>query len=328
MPQVLEALHNASERLQALTRLPLPATEVTHLHQLHDLVRLLSESHGLDLSCAFAADAGTRLKAARRASELIEAYRELQQGLSLPYAEEACQRIPFQALRTAWQEAEGKFWFFATLAKKKIARQLASLGGATGIADFPSDLAALERQHTLSLELHSLAPVLQSMPGWQGLASDLKQMLQAANLAERLRSTLNGLAESPEHLIALRGAAARLVIEANDMLAPGGQIDAALISVQQALAGYAQSAGRFVDLAAEGSTTPMTVATLSAACAAIQQQEQQLKAWCDWCRAREQASAAGLSPFGPGTGARPPGAGGGRADVRHGLCPLVRHPGH
>ncbi|RZI68013.1 MAG: DNA helicase, partial [Pseudomonas sp.] len=41
--------------------------------------------------------------------------------------------------------------------------------------------------------------------------------------------------------------------------------------------------------------TSLSVATLRATSLAIQQQEEQLKAWCDWCRVREQAAEAGLA---------------------------------
>ncbi|WP_164629206.1 hypothetical protein, partial [Pseudomonas viridiflava] len=127
-----------------------------------------------------------------------------------------------------WREAESKFWFLATFAKKKVAKKLASLGGAAGIPDMVADLAIFERLHSQLMELDALSSDMQSIPGWQGLGSDTSRTLHAVILAENLRALLSGLAESPDHLVSLRGAVARLVIDANDMLAPGGQISAAL----------------------------------------------------------------------------------------------------
>src|SRR5450830_1695543 len=297
VPQALDALNSASERLLTLTHLPLPVTEVAQIQQLSELVSLLSECHGLNLAFAFAPDASTRIDAARRACQLIEGYRELQQSLSVVYAAEACRRIPFEAVRQEWQDAEGKFWFFASLAKKKVAKRLASAGGATGLPDPLSDLATLERLHTQLLELDSLAGDLQSIPGWQGLASDSARLLQVITLAERLRNKLSVLAESPDHLITLRGAVARLVVEANDMLGADGQIGVALVTLQQVMARYDEVARLFAGLSVTSGETPLAVSTLRTTSASIQRQEEQLKAWCDWCRVREQARAAGLAPL-------------------------------
>lgn len=295
VPLALDALESASERLLGLTHLPLPVAEVAQVQQLHDLAALIFESHGLNLSFAFAPDAAARIEAARRSCQLLESYRELEETLSLDYADEACRRVPVAQMRGEWHEAEGKFWFLGTLAQKKVAKKLASLGGAAGLPDTVGDLAIFERLHAQIMELDALASDMQSIPGWQGLKSDPVRTLQAVTLAERLRGMLIGLAESPEHLVALRGAVARLVIDANDMLAPSGQIASACSTMQQALSRYEDAARLFTGLAGTGTETHPSVAVLRATSLSIQQQEEQLKAWCDWCRVREQATEAGLA---------------------------------
>lgn len=295
LPQALDALNAASERLLGLTHLSLPIVEVAQIQQLSDLVALVVESYGQNLSFAFTPDAVTRIESARRACQLIESYRELEESLSLDYADEACRRIPFEQLHGEWREAEGKFWFLATLAKKKVAKKLASSGGAAGLPDTPGDLAIFERLQSQLLELDTLSEDMQSMPGWQGLASDSSRTLRAVTLAESLRGLLSALAESPDHLISLRGAVARLVVDANDMLAPGGHIGAAFTTLQQALSRYEDAGRLFAGLAATNTDTPPSASDLRATSLSIQQQEEQLKAWCDWCRVREQAGEAGLA---------------------------------
>jgi very-short-patch-repair endonuclease len=106
---------------------------------------------------------------------------------------------------------------------------------------------------------------------------------------------LSAMADSPDHLVALRGAVARLVIDANDMLAPGGQIGAGLSTMQQALSRYEEASRLFAGLAATSTDTHPSVSALRATSLSIQQQEEQLKAWCDWCRVREQAADVGLA---------------------------------
>ena len=295
VPQVVDELDAASERLLALTHVPLPVAEVDQVRQLNELIALTLETHGLNLSFAFAPDAAARIEAARRSCQLLESYRELEETLSLDYADEACRRVPVAQLRNEWQEAEGKFWFLGTLAKKKVAKTLASLGGAAGLPDTVGDLAIFERLQAQLVELDRLASDMQSIPGWQGLKSDPVRTLQAVALAEHLRKTLIGLAESPEHLVALRGAVARLVIDANDMLASNGPLASACSTLQQALSRVEAATGLFTGLARTSTEVPPSVATLRATSLAIQQQEEQLKAWCDWCRVREQAAQAGLA---------------------------------
>lgn len=295
VPQALDALNDASQRLLGLTRLSLPVAEVTQVQQLNELANLIVQCHGLNLSFAFAPDAVARLEAARRACQLIESYRELEESLSLNYADEACRRIPLEAMHSEWREAEGKFWFLATMAKKKVAKKLAASGGAAGLPDTLSDLATFQRLQSQLLELDALAGAMQSIPGWQGLASDTSRTLRAVTLAERLRGLLSGLAESPDQLVSLRSTVARLVIDANEMLAPEGQIGAALSMLQQALSRYDDAARLFAGLAATTTDAQPSLAAMRATSLSIQQQEEQLKAWCDWCRVREQASEAGLA---------------------------------
>ena len=294
LPPALDALNAASERLLGLTHLPLPVADAPQVRQFGELVALVVESHGQNLSFAFAPDALKRIESARRACQLIESYRELEESLSLDYADEACRRVPVEQLRSEWREAEGKFWFLGTLAKKKVAKTLASSGGAAGLPDALTDLGIFERLQTQLLELDTLAGDLQSIPGWQGLSSDSARLLRAVMLAEHLRIQLSALATSPEQLIALRSAVARLVIEANEMLAPAGHIGAALTALQQALSRYDAAARSFAELGNLADATQPSAATLRTTSLAIQQHEAQLKAWCDWCRVREQAAEAGL----------------------------------
>lgn len=294
LPEALDALNGAGERLVVLTHLPLPIAEVIQVQQLSDLAALIAQSYGQNLSFAFAPDAIARMESARRACQLIEGYRELEQSLSLDYADQACRRIPVEQMRSEWREAEGKFWFLATFAKKKVVKKLAALGGASGLPDMLGDLAVFERLSSQLLALDALSSDMQSIPGWQGLASDTSQILRAVILAENLRGLLSALAESPDHLVSLRGTVARLVIDANDMLAPGGHIGAALTTLQQTLSRYDDQARRFAGLAATGTNAHLSVAALRATSLSIQQQEEQLKAWCDWCRVRDQATEVGL----------------------------------
>jgi len=298
VPAALDALVAACERLQALTGLAVPGDEAAQYTRLVALATLLLRCHGLDLDFAFALDASTRIEHARRAAERIARYQALGRELSVDYADEACRRVPVAELREAWQAASGKFWFFSTWAKKKVAQRLATLGGASGLPDVPADLALFEQQQALLQELDTLGATVQSVPGWQGSHSASETLTQAATLADQLRKAISALADSPEALIALRAGVQRVVVEANDMLAPGGQIAAAIDTLQQAQARFEACSAQFDQLTARlDDATPVTLAERRGLADRIVAQEGQLKAWCDWCRVRDQARHAGLQPL-------------------------------
>jgi hypothetical protein len=297
VPPAMDALAAAAERLLSLTRLPLPCAEAGEAEHLAALMRLLLHTHGLNLSFAFAPDTPARLAAIRHAAELITTYRQVAQTLSVPYADEACRRIPIDSLREDWRAAEGRFWFLATLAKNKVTQQLASLGGASGKPDTPRDLDTLERLRDLMSALDQLDADLQGVPGWKGLASDLARMDRACQLGEGIRGRLSTLAASPDQLIDLRAAVARLVVDANDLLGPDGQVSAATAALEQAVTRHAQVSGQFGNLLATTGPVPLDAQGLRATAASVQRQPARLKAWCDWCRVRDEARDAGLAPL-------------------------------
>jgi hypothetical protein len=167
-------------------------------------LRLLINAHGLDLSFAFAPDATQKVAAARRALELLGDYRDAERGLSVAYTADGVRRLNLLHFDAAWAEAGQKFWFLASLARKKVARNLAEQGGATGVSDPNRDLPNLHRMRKILDELDSLSPGLNGLPGWSSLSSDTARLGQSLDLAENLRAALSEMATSPEHLIELR----------------------------------------------------------------------------------------------------------------------------
>jgi len=293
VPPAIDALEAAREHLLTATRLPLPRASV---EQWLVLGNLLLDAHGVDLAFAFAPDMKAKVAAARRASELLGSYQQLEKRLSVPYAAEASRRVPIEQVEQNWTAASGKFWFFATMAKKKVAQALAAQGGTTGMPDPAKDLPVLKQLRGLLTELDGLNAALTGMPGWAGLSSDTSRLAAALDLAERLRPSLSALAESPEHLVALRRATASLVGDGNDLLGKDGNIAISLQRLKIANDAHVAAATRFMELATGDTTLPEDVQVLRAAAVAVTTQATQLKAWCDWQRVRADAIALGLSP--------------------------------
>jgi very-short-patch-repair endonuclease len=297
LPGAIERLKVASTSLLKATDLPLAVVHSEDIEQLAKFVALLVDAHGVDLSFVFTLNVSAKISAAKKAIQLIAEYREIEQSLSLRYAPEACRTINLEQVKSDWDVAKGKFWILATFGKKKVAKTLARVGGAVGLSDVESDLVKFSEMQNLLTSLDGLTAELSSVPGWSGISSDTTAMTVAYELGERLRTMISSRAESPEDLISLRGATEKLVVNANELLGGGGFIASALHQLKDALAHFNQATLRFNELGNRPFEAKLTIESLLDASNAIVRQESKLKAWCDWCRVREEAIASGLQPL-------------------------------
>lgn len=296
VPPALDALQAARDGLLAATRLPLAADEPAQLARLRRLVELALQAHGHDLRFAFAPDVADRAAAARTAIGLVERYRRDEAALSTQYAPEAARRIGLAAIRTAWQEAEAKMWPLAGFARKRVARDLAQQGGASGPVDVAADLPHLDAMAAGLRDLDGLAPRLAGIPGWAGLATDGAGVEATLALAESLRAEIAAAATGPDQLAALRGALSTLIVDANDMLAPGGAIATGQARLGEAAAAFEAAAQRFDGLA-EPSAAARDFTAMRHRAQAVLGHAPRLKAWTDWRRVRDEAMLAELGPL-------------------------------
>lgn len=293
----LETMLAARDGLLGSAPLPLVAESVGDMERLAGFVRILMTAHGTDLAFAFTPDVNDKTAAAKRAVELITEYRATEKKLSAPYRPESIPSIQVPALDTAWAEAGKKFWFFASMAKKKVTTALVEQGGVSGIPDLERDTPLLRRMQELVAEMGRLTPALGGIPGAAGLASDLSKMTAALGLAERLRSAIPAQATSPEHLIELRAVARKLVVDANELLGPDGPIGSATSRLEDALVAFREVNQRFRDLCGIPASTGLDFTALREAALAIQEKQVRLNAWCAWRKVRDEAIFLGLMPL-------------------------------
>ena len=297
VPAKIDDLLGVRDNLLKATSLPVVADQEATMVAIAGFVRLLLRTHGTDLGFSFAPDVNEKVSSAQRAMELLSEYRDLEKNLSATYAPESARRINLSQLETEWTQASQKFWFLATLAKKKVTRSLSEQGGVSGLSDVPRDLPKLHRMKVLLEELDCLASCLSGIPGWSNLSSDLLKMASALELQENLHSSIPSIATSPEHWIQLRAAVRTLVIDANGLLAPNGLITSAVARLEESLHRFHDMSQHFRELCGMSVETQLDFSLLRDAAVAIQEQQVRLKAWCDWCRVREEAVALGLMPL-------------------------------
>jgi very-short-patch-repair endonuclease len=265
--------------------------------KLLELVRLLPDAHGMDLRFAFSPVLKTIRAAAQQAASLLVEYEAQEKRLSQTYASEAVRRIDIDQLRSEWTEASGKFWFLATLAKKRVAKALAGTSGTSAFPNVESDLPRLATMKDLVAKIDALNGDLRDVPGWSALGSDVRRMACATRLAENLRVNLIPLASSPEQLVKLRHETQRLVLDGNDLLAPNGPIAEAIGDLARRCKALFDATEKFGKASGTDIDLHKQVPELFANAQAVLENEKSLNAWCSWRRVREEAIACGLHPL-------------------------------
>jgi len=265
--------------------------------KLLSFVEVLPDAYGVDLRFAFSPEFKAIGTAAEQATALLEEYRALEQNLSQPYAAGAITRIDVDALRREWSEASDKFWFFATRARKKLAKSLADTAGTPARPDIGVDLPRLATMKELAAKIDGLDHDLRDVPGWSGLNSDTNRMGFATRLADKLRANLVPLASAPEQIATLRAEARQLVVDGNELLAPDSAIAEAIRQLANRYKAFVDATRQFSEAAGSEIDLNKQVPALLTNAQAVGDNESALNAWCGWQRVRQEAMTYGLQPL-------------------------------
>lgn len=293
IPSALDAVEQARDKLAAVTKLPIAAADQQGMARLLRFVELCLGFHGKDVRFAFAPDLSERVAAARESAKLADAYRRDEAALSAPYVAEAARRVDLDGFKKAYAEAGTKFWFLAKLAQKKVARSLADAGGVSAPVNPAADLPRLGAMRDVLTRLDTLAPLASGIPGWAGLSSDGAQIEYAIQLGEKLRSAIAAEADSPEALLAMRGATSTLVFEANEILGAEGPVAVAALRLRQALDHFDTILTDFTRLA--GGVDSPDLDALRARADQISKNGRRLRDWTAWRRVRMEAMQADMA---------------------------------
>ncbi|HET6632466.1 MAG TPA: DUF3320 domain-containing protein [Rhodanobacteraceae bacterium] len=265
--------------------------------KLLQFVRFLPDAHGVDLRFAFSPVLKTIRAATQRATLLLEEYEALEKRLSQNYAPQAIRHVDVDKLRSDWIEASGRFWFLATLGKKKVAKALGATVGTVGIPDVEADLPQLTAMKALVVKIDALDRDLRDVPGWAVLGTDTTRMASATKLAESLRANLIPLAGSPEQLVELRREVQQLVVDGNDLLASDGEVAEAIGQLTRSYKMLFDATERFEKAAGGEIDLDKQVPELFSNAEAIIRNEKALNAWCSWRRVRQEAISCRLQPL-------------------------------
>ncbi len=292
-----DSVNVLAQRLNIKEDLQTPA----RLQALSALVAALIDCAGRDLSFAFLPNARAALEAIAQMDSLVAQFMQETARLSGPYDRKQLLLANLGPADLLWKKAAQSWWLPRVLGTRKCRQYLNTNVGAPVDADPARDLPVLARLQALNAQLIALSPVLENVPGWQQWDSDTGKMQSAARVAEQLRAALSALADNPDALVNLRAEVKKLVVDANDMLAPDAVIGAQLHDYQQVESAFTLSLATFANLVGQTPQVllnqPQCLATLAGLAAQLQASQQKLNAWCAWRRAREQAVSLGLQPI-------------------------------
>jgi hypothetical protein len=297
MPTTIDALISARDQLKRACQFDFAVGTDLAMEHLTRFVRVILTTYHKDMSFAFAVDLSEKLGHARRLLELIAEYGAEEAKLSVHYSAEAARKIDVDQLDTHWAAANKKFWFLANLAKKGVAKTLATQAGTDALPNVSQDSPRLRRMKLLLRDMDKLNPLVASIPGYAGLDSKPVLVKEAIDVAESLQQQLPSLISSPDELVALKVAARRLVVDANELLGSDGAISLAVGCLEGAIQDYRENYGRFADLCAITKREVLSLDQIKVAGETITASETRLRSWCMWRRVRLTAIQQNLSPL-------------------------------
>ena len=281
---------------QSVGNLPLPATSPGEAAILADVLSVLCKASGANIGFAFAPDSGSPIAALDDYAEVLRKYRAEIARLSVGYADGSEQTVDHDALAAQWAAAADRFWFFETLARRKVAKELARMGGTPSRPDPDNDLPILARLASLREQLDAIAPRLASLPGIASRESNPSKIEELAQTARSVKSLVAAHADGVDDFTRLNQAVRSLVVDANDMLQPGGAIARASEKLEVAGRNWTEKRSAFLEVS--GSVPAgEDFASLSESLNAIIDCQQSMHGICQWNAAKAEIEHAGLSEF-------------------------------
>lgn len=297
LPTTINALISARDQIKRVCQFGIASDTDSAMERLVQFVRTVLATHKKDVSFAFAPDLTEKLGAARRLLALLERYGADEKNLSVRYKSEAARHIDVDQLDVAWAEANNRFWPFSIWAKNGVSEKLASQGGTGPPPIVELDRPLLRQLKEMLCEMDTLKPVLGNFPGCAGIDSNSDVIKNVIGIAEAMQNQLPRLISSPDELISFKGAVRRLVVDANELLGPEGEIALAAGGLEGALREYRQTCGRFADLCAITQRDVLSLDKIKAAAETITSSEDRLRSWCTWRRVRQTAIQQNLEPL-------------------------------
>lgn len=281
---------------QSAGNLPLPATSPDEASTLADVLSALCKASGANLAFAFAPDSSSTITALDEYADILRQYHAEIARLSVTYADDSEQTVDHGGLAAQWAAAADRFWFFETFARRRVAKELARMGGTPARPDPDNDLPILAHLASLREQLDAIAPRLASLPGLASRENDPSKMEQLAETARAIKGLVAAHADGVGDFARLNQSVRSLVVDANDMLQPGGAIAQASEKLEATRRNWIEKLSAFSDVSGSAPAGE-DFANLSESLKAIIDCQQSMRGLCQWNAAKAEIEQAGLSEF-------------------------------
>ena len=295
------ATNDAAAELCKTIGLTLPDGSTGRFDALADLTRGLIESYRKQTAFVLEAGGQDPIEALDEAVRRLKAYAETQAQLSCPYDTMAWRTINAQEIARRWADAEDSWFakrFFAKRAVMKLMRDGGARGSPDPIRDAPLLTALLEDGKAIDRLDKKLSLLIE----WEGHTTNPQALQALRDLGHQVRASIEGLVDSAEALVEVRGKVRRLLSDGNDLLAQEAYVGRRAAkflkrfdTLQSASQAFEKHAGR--DVREFYSECDQTLEELRKTADSIVSRKAELHSWCGWREHRTKAIELGLSPL-------------------------------
>ncbi len=274
---------------------------MARLNAIAHLAAGLRDSWRRQVAYALEPDGSDRIKALEEAVQRLQAYAELQAGLSCAYDPFAWRKLDGHDISRRWREAQTAWWPKRFFARRRLLKDMQAQG-AQGTPDPARDAPLLQRLRAEGEAIDRLDALLSLLKDWQGHTTDAEVLRALQALGLRMRATVRRLADDTPRLTAIRDKVRTLLHDENDLLAPEAVIGQAAQDFLMADQEIKAACEAFEAVA--GASIREHFARTERAFAAIQEtadtiaaRHAELRDWCGWRRRRREALDLELGPL-------------------------------
>lgn len=267
---------------------------LSELESLEALADTLADTAGTDVSIAFDREFQSLRSALSELEAAIADYRSAEAGLTAPFAHEALDEIPIDRLEEEWRLASASIWPMSWLGRRKIRKLLQSYA-VSGTPDPERDLSTLKRMKQQAKAVKA-SPLAAKRSGFTGITSDTAAMERRIAGAERVRTSIERLAQAGAQIRAI----VQHVAPALQSASADAPVRLAAQSFKKAFTGLRSAIESFGHSASIESATVYGMSLFSqlpAHLADLGTSRQLLRDWTTWVRIRQEAVAKGLEPL-------------------------------
>lgn len=295
------ALQSACDALLAAVGIAVPDRSFGRLDAIAEFAAILSESYRSQVSYALEPDGKDRIEALEEAVQRLKAYAGAQATLSCAYEPMAWRKLDGEQIARRWAEVEAAWEPKRFFMKRSLLKEMKA-GGAQGDPDPGRDAATLTRLREEGAAIDRLEQRLSGFKAWDGHGSDPEAVRALQLLGERVRAAVSRLSDDVSSQVEIRGKVRSLLYDGNDLLAPDAAVGRAIGTYSAAEREFRAACEAFGALAGQPlrerfAEHPDVLAHLRETVGTIVTRHAELREWCAWRRARNEAVALELMPM-------------------------------